>query len=136
MAKLDFEVDYSYEATAEGIVVPVEILVGDRTVGLTARLDTGAADCVFDSFFAEVLGIQVNGGDCRTYRTVAGSFVAYGHEVTLRTLGLEWSATVYFYAAATPRNNFIGRRGWLDRVRLGLVHYDQQLYLGHYNRGY
>lgn len=38
---------------------------------------------------------------------------------------------VYFYAAARQRNNFIGRRGWLDRVRLGLVHFTIDVYLGH-----
>ena len=105
-----------------------------KTVDLTARLDTGAADCVLDRFFGEVLGIDVESGMRQVYRTVAGSFAAYGHEVTLRTLDLEWSAVVYFYAAASRQNNFIGRRGWLDRVRLGLVHYDQRLYLSSYDR--
>lgn len=97
-------------------------------------MDTGAADCLFDRFFGELLGIEVEDGVRQVYRTVAGSFTAYGHEVTLRTLGLEWSAVVYFYEAANQQQNFIGRRGWLDRVRVGLVHYDQQLYLSSYDR--
>jgi hypothetical protein len=68
------------------------------------------------------------------YRTVTGSFLAYGHEMTVRTLGLEWSAVIYFYAAGNQHGNFIGRQGWLDRIRLGLVHYDQHAYLSPYNR--
>ena len=35
------------------------------------------------------------------------------------TLGFEWLATVFFYESSNPANAFVGRRGWLDRVRLG-----------------
>jgi hypothetical protein len=55
---------------------------------------------------------------------VAGSFKAHGHEVTIETLGLEWTATVFFHAMGNPAHAFVGRRGWLDRVRLGVVHYE------------
>ncbi len=80
-----------------------------------------------------MLGIELESGVRQVYRTVSGSFLAYGHEVTLRTLHFEWSAVVYFYAAANQQTNFVGRRGWLDRVRLGLVHYNQQIYLSQYD---
>ena len=135
MATLDFDVGYACETTANGILIPIQIVHGGRTADLTARLDTGAADCLLDRFFAEVLGIDGENGVRQGFQTVTGSGLsrAYGHEVTLRTLGLEWSAMVYFYSAANPRHNFIGRRGWLDRVRMGLVHYEQ-LYLSSYNR--
>ena len=63
-----------------------------------------------------------------------GSFSAFGHELTLRTQGLEWSAMVFFYAASDPQANFLGRRGWLDRVRLGLTHYEQSRYLEPFDR--
>ena len=63
---------------------------------------------------------------------MAGPFTAYGHEVTLRTLGLEWDALVYFHSGAGRDSNFLGRRGWLDHVRLGLVHYDESIYLSGY----
>ncbi len=57
-------------------------------VELRARLDTGAADCLFDRFYADVLGLPDSGVE-RYYRTITGSFQAFGHEVTVETLGLQ-----------------------------------------------
>jgi len=99
MPTLEFSGEYSYDSTPDGILIPVQVALAEKTVDRTA-----------------------------------GSFIAHGHEVTLPTLELEWNAVVYFYAAATRQNNFLGRRGWLDRVRLGLVHHDQQIYLSGYSR--
>lgn len=126
---LEFEIEYRYELNESGILIPVELALAARQVEVTARMDTGASDCLFDQFWAELLGLDVETGYRKTYRTVAGSFVAYGHEVSLRTLGMEWSAMIFFYAASDRMNNFVGRRGWLDRLRLGLAHYDQIVYL-------
>lgn len=78
------------------------------------------------------LELTLNLASSGRYRTMAGPFTAYGHEVTLRTLGLEWDALVYFHSAAGQDVNFLGRRGWLDHVRLGLVHYDESIYLSGY----
>lgn len=126
---IDFDLQYRYDLTPFGIVVPVELVLADQRIAFPARLDTGSADCIFDRSFAELLGINVESGYQRNYRTVSGTFSAFGHDVTLRTQGLEWSAMVFFYAASDPEANFLGRRGWLDRVRLGLIHYEQALYL-------
>lgn len=87
-----------------------------------------------DRSLGELLGIDIESGERRVYRTVAGSFPAYGHEITLNTRGLQWNAQVYFYAAGDPDQNFLGRRGWLDRIRLGVIHYDQVLYLAPYDQ--
>ncbi len=40
---------------------------------------------------------------------------------------------VYFFADEHISKNLLGRTGWLDRVRLGIVDYDQQLYLAEYD---
>ena len=129
-----FDTEYGYQETASGIMVPVVLALAGRNVELKARLDTGAADCLFDSHYAVLLGIDVSSGLGRNYTTVAGGFRAFGHEVQIRTFGMEWSATVFFHDSANPANAFLGRRGWLDRVRLGLVHYEQSLYLSQYSR--
>lgn len=126
MRTLSFDISYAYDATPLGIIIPIQLVQLDRTIDLSARLDTGSANCLFDRFFAEDLGLDVENGTRQAYRTVTGSFLAYGHELTIRTLGLEWSAPIYFYAASDQHSNFIGRQGWLDRLRLGLVHYDQR----------
>ncbi len=129
MIALDFDLQYRYDLTPSGIVVPVELVFADQRIAFPARLDTGSSDCIFDRSFAELLGINVESGYQRNYRTVAGTFSAFGHDVTLRTQGLEWSAMVFFYAASDPDANFSGPSGLARSCAPGLIHYDQTLYL-------
>jgi len=68
-----------------------------------------------------------------TFSTVAGEFRAYGHELTLAVLGVEVQALVYFYENPNFTRNVLGRNGWLNRVRLGLVDYDSVVYLSPYD---
>jgi hypothetical protein len=131
LTSLEFDAELHYDETPAGILVPIRLAHGNRSVELRARLDTGAADCIFDDSYADVLGLT-DSGIQREYRTVVGSFTAHGHEVTIESLGLEWTAMVFFHAMGNPAHAFIGRRGWLDRVQVGIVHYEQRLLLGPY----
>jgi hypothetical protein len=65
--------------------------------------------------------------------TLAGSLTAYGHSVTLYTLGLEFDSVVYFAAGPGLPRNLLGREGWLQKVRLAVVDYDAALYLSPYD---
>jgi len=58
--------------------------------------------------------------------------LAYGHEVTIAVGLLEWQAVVYFATNEDFDINVVGRQGFLDRLRVGLVDYGQLLYLGAY----
>ena len=128
---LKFEVSHRYES-ADGIDVPIELRVGNQKVELIVRLDTGAAHCIFERRYAEELGLDVESGRPQRFRTMTGSFVAYGHEVTLNTRGIEFSAIVFFAEAVAFSRNFVGRSGWLDRLRIGIIDYDRLLLLsGH-----
>ncbi len=86
MTPFQFRSTYSYEESESGILVPVSLTSGSLSVEMKARLDTGASDCLFDRSYAEMLGIYAEAGFRRTYQTVAGSFVAFGHEVSVRLL--------------------------------------------------
>jgi len=56
-------------------------------------------------------------GDCQ----IQGTFVAYGHEVTLSVGDFEFNTMAFFASDDGIRRNVLGRFGWLDRVVLGLV---------------
>lgn len=116
---LDFAVSHRY-ASIDGIDVPTELRVGDRKVELLARLDTGAQHCIFERKYAEALRLDVESGRPQRFVTMAGSFVAYAHEVTLYTLGIEFSAVVFFAHDPAFSRSFVGRTGWLDRLRVGI----------------
>jgi hypothetical protein len=130
---LQFSHRYEY-ADAVGIGVPVVLTLGSRTADLTAHIDTGASHCVMQRAVAEDrLGIIVEHGNRLTFTTANSSFQAFGHDVLINVLGVEFETMVYFFADPEIRKNVLGRHGWLNRVRLGIVDYDQTLYLSTYN---
>lgn len=88
-----------------------------KQVRLEAKIDTGAEFCLFERGYGEMLGIGIQDGNRQELRTVNGTFVAYGHEVSLTVLG----------------RTLLGRQGWLPRVRLGLIDYEQLLFLSQYS---
>jgi voltage-gated potassium channel Kch len=72
---------------------------------------------MFERGYAETLGLSVESGMPLRFSTAMGSFDAYGHTVTLETLGYSFDVTVYFAAEESFTRNVLGRRGWLDQVR-------------------
>ena len=73
---LAFDVSHHYAGSSDGIDIPITLSVGDQLVELVAKLDTGASYCIFERRFAEMLGLDVESGRLRRFRTVTGSFVA------------------------------------------------------------
>ena len=125
--QLTFTSIYNYGT--EALVVPVEIEFAARFVRTDASIDTGATFCVFKRELASALDIDVETGTPLRFSTVTGGFDAYGHTVTLKTLGYSFDVTVYFAAIEAFSRNVLGRRGWLDQVQLGLIEYESTLYL-------
>jgi hypothetical protein len=131
---LRFSDSYNYKLDSPPIAIPAVLKTGRGKVELLANIYTGAADCLFEHGYAEALGLRVEAGILKTYATVTGGrFEAYGHEVSIEVLGIEVAATVYFYANTGMKRNVLGRRGWLDRIRLGLIDYDQMVYVSAYD---
>jgi hypothetical protein len=50
LTSLEFDAELRYEETSAGILVPIRLTHGDRSVELSGRLDTGTADCIFRRF--------------------------------------------------------------------------------------
>ena len=131
--RLEFETLHNYGTHKTSIELDVTLRFGKRTVSFPAQIDTGATFCVFERGYAETLGLTVESGELIRFTTATGSFEAYGHVVTLETLRYSFDVTVYFPAQENFKRNVLGRRGWLDHVRLGLVDYQCELYLNRYS---
>ena len=129
---LEFDNTHKYTEATDGINVPITLAIGSQAVVLLAKLDTGAAHCISERKYVEILGLEVESGRLLRFRTVAGSFAAYQHEVTIQTLGIEFSAVVFFAQDPTFSRNFLGRTGWLERLRVGIVDYDRMLFVSPY----
>jgi len=67
------------------------------------------------------------------FQTATGRVEAFGHRVTIETLGLNFESVVYFFADERINKNLLGRLGWLDRIRLGLIDDDGLLYVAPYD---
>ena len=129
--QLAFDVAHNY-LSKSAITIPTKLWAGGVSAEVDAYLDTGSTFCIFKRDYAEVIGLEVESGTRLDIDTVTGVFTAYGHTLTLETLGLEFEATVYFAAHEGFTRNVLGRRGWLDRVRLGIVEYEGKLYMSRY----
>lgn len=131
---LTFEEAFSYADDRGGeIVVPVVLKIGEQAVSLFAKLDTGAQHCIVQREFGEALGLDIETGDRMVFTTAAGTFVAYGHPVTVECFGREFDSTFYFAEQLNFSRNVLGRNGWLEQFRVAIVHYDRNLFASPYN---
>ena len=133
MYQIAFSAVHSYSSDREGISVPVVLKAGENSVRLAASIDTGATFCIFRNELAEALGLDPANVVLKRFRTANSSFEAFGHEVEITVLGVTTFSTVYFFADASINKNVLGRVGWLDRLRLGLVDHDTTMYLAPYD---
>ena len=131
--ELSFSARHTYDSRSEGINVPAVLESAGKRIELLDKIDTGASDCLFEHAYGVALGLRIEEGVRLIYSTVNSRFEAYGHQVSIQVLGTETTATVYFFADPSIERNVLGRRGWLDRLRFGLVEYDQAVYLANYN---
>jgi hypothetical protein len=127
--QLAFAELHRYDLRKAGISVPVWLRSGSKIVNLEANVDTGATYCVFRPAIGDLLGLDIESGQPQVMSTPTGAFDTYGHSVEMKTLGVEMIATVYFAADERFNRNVVRQIGWLDRLRIGIVHHDGFLYL-------
>jgi hypothetical protein len=129
---LTFKSKHTYNSAMTGIQIPVVLKLGEESAFGEAKIDTGAQVCLFRRELGEMLGLEIEDGHRREFEGIAGSLVAYGHHITLHTLGLELDSLVYFAADYGLRRNLLGREGWLSKVRLAIVDYEATVFLSYY----
>lgn len=129
---LTFDVLHHYDPALPGIDVPVILGTKDQAIKTLAKLDTGASFCIFKREHGEALGLVVEQGISQQIGTATESFLAYGHNISLSALGVQCDALVFFAATKSFRRNVLGRRGFIERIRLGVVDYDGELFVSSY----
>ncbi|MGH9768980.1 MAG: hypothetical protein ACREAB_16240 [Blastocatellia bacterium] len=95
-------------------------------------MDPGAAVCLFSHEVGLKLGIPIEQGVPIKLGGLTGSLDAFGHEVTLQTGDLAFQSIVYFAKYPNLPRNLLGRQGWLRNLKLGVIDYDNLLYLSAY----
>jgi hypothetical protein len=79
------------------------------------------------------LQIDVEAGEPKVFSSAGGPVHTFGHFVQIAVFDLVFESMVYFFADPVIEKNLLGRRGWLDRTRLGIVDHDRELYLAAYD---
>lgn len=132
MPTVNFEFVHEYDAGQTGITLPVKLSVGNQSRTIRAKIDTGSTYCVFRREIGEELGLVIESGSLETISTVTGSFYAYGHNLTMEVFDLEFDVVVYFATHDQLLRNVVGRHGFMQQLKLGIVDYEGKLYLGRY----
>jgi len=130
--QLEFERLFSYDAGQPGITLQANLTLNEKSLDIAVKVDTGASCCILERRFGKELGLDIEAGMRQVFGTATGTFVAYGHELTLRVADFEFNTIAFFPADAEVKRNVLGRFGWLDRVVMGLVDYEGKLYLSSY----
>lgn len=132
MKQLSFAEEYHYKDDDEGIPIEVKLSYAGNSIETTAKVDPGAAVCLFGNEIGIALGIQIEQGMPIKLDGLAGSLDAFGHEVTLQTGDLVFQSVVYFAKYPGLPRNLLGRQGWLRNLRLAVIDYDNLLYFSEY----
>ena len=122
---LNFDIRHQYPSLESGITIETILSRSEKRFLAEAKIDTGAQFCLFEKEIGEYLEIEIESGLRKTLTTLAGSFTAYGHEITLQTLGLTFHTFAYFAADYHVHRNVLGRQGWLQLVRLAIIDYEK-----------
>ena len=131
---VEFTTTYRYNTLETGINLPTILKLGSLFVKIDAKVDTGATFCVFERIHGENLGLEIESGDFLRMQTATAPFDTFGHTINLSVLGIETESTVYFAKEESFCLNILGRQGFLDRVKLGLIDYEGKLLLSDYGK--
>lgn len=130
--QLTFTETIPYPDNPEGIVISATLTYGGVSFTADAKVDTGAAVCLFSREIGEIIGLPIESGIPIRLSTLTGSLDAFGHEITLRTGSLTFYSTIYFAKNYGLPRNLLGRIGWLRNIKLAVIDYDNRLYLSLY----
>jgi hypothetical protein len=129
---ITFDKVHYYSTLKQGIILTAILRHGQESVECAAKLDTGSSHCIFKRSHGELLRLDIESTVAETISTVTGSFLAHPHIITIEVLGIHSEATVYFAADDNFSRSALGRIGWLNHVKLGLIDYEAKLLLSPY----
>ncbi|HMV49341.1 MAG TPA: retropepsin-like aspartic protease [Blastocatellia bacterium] len=133
MIQLSFAQEWHYDDNDDGISIEVGLVYVGTSIEVQAKVDPGAAVCLFSNEDGRDLGIPIEQGIPKRLGGLTGSLEAYGHEVTLQMGDIAFQSLVYFAKYPGLPRNLLGRQGWLRNLRLGLIDYENLLYLSAYD---
>lgn len=101
-------------------IIPVCISYKNKSLNISALIDSGADFCLFNVEIGRQIGIQIEKGKPFKFFGIEGSFInAYIHQIELQIIGIEHSITIPV-AFTDSRGVFavLGQEGFFDNFRI------------------
>lgn len=98
-------------------IIPIRIVVGERSLQYAALIDSGADFCIFHREIGQALGIDIESGEKLEFGGVqqADFAKAYIHDLTLVVGGWEYKSTVGFSGEIADESyGILGQKGFFD----------------------
>ena len=98
-------------------IIPVKIIVKDKTIRYSALVDSGADFCIFDAEIGEALGLDIKSGEKEIFGGIQGrgGAEAFFHEVKINIGGWEYKTVAGFsYDIAKYGFGVLGQKGFFD----------------------
>ncbi len=128
--------DFSFSIRMEivqdqfGLRLPITLSIAGQEIEANAYLDIGATYCVLPREAGERLGLDVEAGEPTSLRTGGGQMPTFLHYANLTIDELSFEDVPICVAKYQEFDRILlGRAGWLQKVRLNLVVYEDSLYL-------
>lgn len=127
--RLEFPSLLTYDPAQTGISLMVGLTLGEMAVEVPVKLDTGATNCIFAREIGERLGLDIETGSPLKFATATGTFLAYGHYLTLTVLDYQFETELFFAAHYSFPRNVLGRKGFLDHFLIAISDYEGKLFI-------
>lgn len=127
--ELVFDIKHRFKMTDPGITIPVTLAADGYSVVSDAKVDMGAERCLFQRELADRLNLDLESGVFAKFGTLAGPVPAYGHRITIETLGISFESLIFFHVAYGVPRNLLGIGGWLEHLHLAVTMDDETIYL-------
>jgi hypothetical protein len=98
-------------------IIPIRIVVGDKSLQYSALIDSGADFCIFHREIGEALGIEITAGEKFIFGGVqqADLASAYLHKLDLMVGGWKYETTVGFSGEIADESyGILGQKGFFD----------------------
>jgi hypothetical protein len=128
-------VDYAHLArSSRGVFVQIRLTANSvSTWDLDVRVDSASTFCVLGRQWADLLGLDWEGGSSLMISTAGGPFQARLHEITFDLLDWEWTASVAFAewdsTPPSPARDVLGLNGFFDHFLVAIDDLEEIIYL-------
>lgn len=130
---LDFDKIILFDTGKKGISINTTLKLSSNEISFQSHINTGSSFCIFERRFGEKLSLDIENGPFQNVGTATGVFRVYGFRLTLQVEDFQFDSLVYFAEDENFKRNVLGRHGFLELVKLGLINYEGKLYLSRYS---